>query len=120
MAGRCSNKSWIDQLKQFESVLGFVVGAFLRIPGRVAEACENSPLFEAFDILLTRQRVSEETLPIEGRQRILVGQEPSLHHLYHEMSLLVSSTFGAWPIITLALAQVLPWCFRNRRLRIYE
>ena len=104
MTGSCANKSWIHQLKQFESVPGFVVRAFLSILGRVAQTFENSPLIKFFDIFLTGQRVPEETLPIEDRQRILVCQEPSLHYLYHQVSLLIGSTLGALPIIALALA----------------
>jgi hypothetical protein len=103
VTGSHSNKLRIDHLEQFESVPGFVVRAFLRVLRRVTQTFENRLLVEPFDIFLTGQRISKKSLFIVRRQRILVGQKPSLHYLNHQMSLIITGVVGSLPIIALAL-----------------
>jgi len=106
--------------KQIESVLCFVISPPLRLPGRVMESLENPNLLDLLNILLTRQRISKKSLPVICRKYFLIGQEPGLHHLNHQVSLLVEDTRWALPVVAPARVEMPPHGSSDGRLRFYE
>ena len=47
------------------------------------ETSEDLLLGDKLDVALGWQRSGKKTLPIIRDQRLLIGEEPSLHHLNH-------------------------------------
>jgi len=103
VTGSRLNKPRIDQLEQVEPVPRLVVSAFLRVLRSVTQTFKNRLLIDHFDILSTGQRISKKSLLIVRRQRIRVGQKPSLHYLDHQMNLIIIGTVGSRPIVALTL-----------------
>ena len=97
-----------------------VIATFLRMPGRAMESFENPTLPDLLYVFLTRQRILKKSLAIISRKCFLIGQEPRLHHLNHQMSLVISDTRGALPLVALACAEMMPRRRSDGSLGIYQ
>lgn len=107
----------VDQREQFERVLAFAVGGpGLAVHGGGLERVIDCRLVHALDGPgAGGQSARFESLTEECLQCLSIRQEPALHTLDHEVTIIVLDPLGLGPLVALAFGPVRPG-FPARRL----
>ena len=71
-----------------------VVTTFLCVARGIEQSGFQSVLLNQFNVPARGERAGPEPRTVEIRQRVAVSDEPRLHHLDHQMTLLIRGIFA--------------------------
>ena len=72
----------------------------LALPCRPLQPVQHVGLCYLLDVWIVRECIAIEAATEEGRQTVLVGEEPCFHALHHQMRIVVRGAVGSGPIVT--------------------